>query len=471
MLSRAVALTRHRFPPSISSSISGFLSSTRSFSSFPDHTVVGMPSLSPTMTSGVVSQWNFAPGDSFIAGDSLAEVQTDKASIDFESTDDGVMGLQFVEEGVEVQCGEPICITLEEGEEFNAGDFEGYVADASKATPAPNASPLPDPPAPPAAPTPATPQEQSQQSQAQAQHQQRQQVSSSGERVIASPLAKTIARENEVNLGLIHGLGPGGRILAEDVREFIAQDPTAVGSVHNVQGHSPPPSPTSVVGPPTIGENSTDFPTSFDDRQVAANLLDSKRNVPHYYLTVDVSVDALISMRETLNANASDGEAGVSVNDLIIKAAGKAMEAVPSVNSSWLESVVRQYDNVDINVVSSNGHSPCIRDVNNIGVSEISRMASSKADFGTGTFSIVNLGSYGIKSAACIIRRPQSAILSLGAIEERIVPSEQEGVLYKKSDMLTATLSCDHRTIDGAIGAQWLQAFKHVVEKPVTLLL
>ena len=139
-------------------------SSRRFFSSFPDHTVVGMPSLSPTMTSGTITQWNFSPGDSFIAGDSLAEVQTDKASIDFESTDDGVMGLQFVKEGVEVQCGEPICITLEEGEEFNAGDFEGYVPEGGDQDPlaeeeplvkaaASPPSPVPVPPSPPPAPT------------------------------------------------------------------------------------------------------------------------------------------------------------------------------------------------------------------------------------------------------------------------------------------------------------------------------
>ena len=241
------------------------------------------------------------------------------------------------------------------------------------------------------------------------------------------------------------------------------------------------------TAPPVAGVGYTDYPLSESAKETAAALTHSKQNVPHYYLTVDISMDALLQMRASLNESLGEDEM-LGTYELLLKAAAAAMKAVPSANASWMDSVVRVYDSVDINVVVGNGdalYTPVIRNVGARGVKSLSQdlnqfVAAVEQESGLGqefasmgTFTVMNLGMYGIKSCAPIIREPQACALALGAMENRIVPNDDEASeeIYKESVMLTATLSCDHRVVDGAVGAGWLSAFKTHVENPSTLLL
>jgi pyruvate dehydrogenase E2 component (dihydrolipoamide acetyltransferase) len=420
------------------------------------------------MEAGTIASWNKQEGDSFGAGDVLCSIETDKATMDFEAQDDGLIAKILVQAGPdEIQCGKPILITVED--EDSVGAFKDYILE--EATPAPAAEEPATPTAAPSTPPPTvsvpvpapTP---------------------SGGRVLASPLAHMIAKDMGYNISAIPGTGPGGRVLADDVREFVpsAQAPTAAAPAAG----SAPAQTAMVDATPIPGSGYTDYPLSASAQEVAARLSQSKKNVPHYYLTVDVSMDELLKLRATL-ANAMGEENNLGVYELMIKAAAASMKAVPSANASWMESVVRVYDSVDINVVVGTGDSlytPVIRDCEKRGLRSISddlnaAMSALENDdltpeFGAmGTLTIMNLGMYGIKSCAPIIREPQACALALGALENRIVPNDDANSddIYKESVMMTATLSCDHRVVDGAVGAQWLSAFKSHLENPSTLLL
>mmetsp|Transcript_14491 Transcript_14491/g.24000 ORF Transcript_14491/g.24000 Transcript_14491/m.24000 type:complete len:468 (+) Transcript_14491:86-1489(+) len=443
----------------------------RWFASYPPHEVVGMPSLSPTMESGTVAAWNLDVGDSFGAGDVICSVETDKATVDFEAQDDGVVAKILAVAGpADIICGTPILVTVEDAADVAA--FTDFVVEAAAEPAAAAAEPTPAAPAPvvAAAPAPvaaAAPP-----------------AAASGDRLIASPLAHKLAKELGHSLAAIAGTGPGGRIIADDVKEFVPMAETAAAAA--------PPAATAMVVPAASpidsGMGYTDYPLSDSARETAARLAQSKRNVPHYYLTVDLSMDALLEMRSTLNDTIGDESEKIGVYELLLKASAVAMKAVPSANAAWMDSVVRVYDNVDINVAVGNGDSlytPVISDVGGRGVKAISNdLAAAVAVLdedsegeltpnflSMGTMTVMNLGMYGIKSCAPIIREPQSCALALGAMENRIVPSEVEDELYKESVMLTATMSFDHRVVDGAVGAQWLAAFKSHVEHPATLLL
>ena len=437
------------------------------------------------MEAGAIASWNKEEGDSFGAGDILCSVETDKATVDFEAQDEGVVAKILVPAGPdEIKCGQPILITVE-----NEGDvaaFKDYVVDASAAAAAP-AAPAEAPPAPAApAPTPAaavptaappTPAPAAT-------------PSSSGGRVVASPLAHMIAKELGHDLSTIQGTGPDGRIIAADVREFVpSAQPTAAAAAA-----APAPAQTVITSaPPIPGAGYTDYPLSESAQEVAARLTKSKQNVPHYYLTVDITMDELLALRSTLaSAMNKDKGSTLGVYELMIKAAAASMKAVPSANASWMDSVVRVFDSIDINVVVGSGdnlYTPVIRDCGGRGIASISEElnaavsvldedgeegASLTPSFGAmGTFTIMNLGMFGIKSCAPIIREPQACALALGALENRIVPNDDPDSeeIYKQSVVMTATLSCDHRVVDGAVGAQWLSAFKSHLENPSTLLL
>lgn len=456
------------------------------------------PPFLQTMEAGTIAKWNKAEGEEFIAGDILCEVETDKATVDFEAQDDGFLAKILAEAGsTEITCGEPIMITVEEADDVAA--FKDYVVDASAAAPAasapetpaaPSAAPEPaaapapvtPPPAAPAAPAPAA-------------------AGATGDRVVASPLAHTLAKEmgfGPLSALNIVGTGPGGRIIADDVREYVPAPASTEAAAAAVGAPAVAPGAAAVaapVAPPVPGIGYTDYPLSPAAMEIAAQLAHSKQNVPHYYLTVDVALDSLLETRKQLNAtlNLDEDDAGIAVNDLLIKAAAAAMKAVPSANASWMDTAVRVYDSVDVNVVVGSGdalYSPVIRDAGRRGVKSISddvKAAVSQLEpdedgaalptgeeFGAvGTVTFMNMGMFGVKACAPIIREPQAVALALGAIENRIVPNDDVGSeeIYKESVMLTATLSCDHRVVDGAVGAQWLSAFKSHVENPATLLL
>jgi pyruvate dehydrogenase E2 component (dihydrolipoamide acetyltransferase) len=401
-----------------------------------------------------------------------------------EAQDDGVVAKILVPAGPdEIAVGVPIMISVEDQSDVAA--FKDYALEGS-ITPAPAPAPAAEAPtlaipastpaAPPAvapAPTPAA----------------------AAGRVIASPLAHMIAKDMGYNISTIPGTGPGGRIIADDVREFVpsaASTTTATAAAAAAAPSQPStttPAPaqavmTSVV--PIPGSGFTDYPISESAKEVAARLTQSKRNVPHYYLTVDIAMDAILKLRKDLSTVVGEGS-NLGVYEFVVKAAAKSMKAVPSANASWMDSVVRVYDSVDMNIVVGTGdklYTPVIRDCGAKGIKAISDELNAAVvavesgeltiEFASmGTFTIMNLGMYGIKSCAPIIREPQACALALGVLENRIVPNDdpESEEIYKESVMMTATLSCDHRVVDGAVGAQWLSSFKAHLESPSTLLL
>lgn len=441
------------------------------FSNYPSHEVVGMPALSPTMETGTIASWNMGEGDSFGPGDVICSVETDKATVDFEAQDDGVVAKILVEAGSdELEVGVPIMITVEEEEDAIA--FKDYVSDSApaEAPPVPVADDSQTPPSP--SPTTSA-------SIAPAMVSTPTSPSATGSKVVASPLAHMISNDMGYDISTIPGTGPGGRIIAADVKEFVPVAASEVATPTPVQE-------AIAVAAPIPGAGFTDYPISDSSKEVANRLAQSKRNVPHYYLTVDISMDAALKIRSELSA-AVDEEKGLGVYELIIKAAAKAMKAVPTVNASWMDDAVRVYDDVNMNVVIGAGdklYTPVIRDCGTKGLGAISNELNSAmsalesgeltSEFASiGTFTIMNLGMYGIKSCAPIIREPQACALALGAMENRIVPNDDPDSddIYKESVVMTATISLDHRVVDGAAGAPWLSAFKSHLESPTTLLL
>jgi len=463
----------------------------RWFASYPPHEVIGMPSLSPTMEAGTIASWNMDEGSSFSAGDVLCEIETDKATVSFEAQDDGVIAKILAQAGPnEINCGVPILITVDDKE--HVGAFKDYVIEAA-ASPAASSSPEPAVVASSTSPPPAS------EIPVQAASVPSSQpavdggdvtiATRDGGKVIASPLAWTVAKEKGLDLSSIAivGTGPDGRIVADDVREYI---PLAAAAAAAPAVSTTAAAATTKPLTPTVTESYTDVPQT-DAMIATANLLTfSKQTIPHYYLTVDVTLDALIALRGSLNAALGEKSASsISLNDLLIKAAACAMKSCPSANASWMGDSVRMYDNVDVNVVMGSGnnlYSPVLNNVGSRGLKSIAEELSlnqKNIEEGTiqgenfaavGTVTFMNLGMYGVKSCAPIIRAPQAVALALGAAENRVVPKENgegENDIYETKVVLTATLSCDHRVVDGAVGAQYLSAFKAAVEKPEMLLL
>jgi len=460
------------------------------FSSLPSHQVVGMPSLSPTMEAGTIASWAKKEGESFGPGEVLCEVETDKAVVSFDAQDEGVLAKILIQAGSgEVKVGQPIMVIVDDAKDVAA--FADYTPDATPAPGAPAKTTTPAAPAAPAAtasspPFPPPPPTSSPPPASAAAG-----ISLLGHpgRVFASPLAKTLAEEMGYDLRAIPGTGPNGRVVAADVREYVP----AVASQSTAVAAAPAPATPAAaaaasvmnVTAPIPGKDFTDYPLSEASKAVAAKLAMAKQTVPHYYLTVDLQLGKLLELRETLNK----GEEGsLSVNDFLLKAAALASKKVPEANASWHGEFVRQYHAVDINLMVGVGDgllAPVVRNVDTKGLRALSgevaglvagaeRGELSSEALQSGTFTLVNVGMYGVKSVAPIVNLPQSCVLGVGAIENRVVPAvdPREGEeVYTVVPGVTVTLSCDHRVIDGAVGAQWLTAFKSLVEDPLTLLL
>eukprot|EP00529_Nitzschia_sp_RCC80_P021717 CAMPEP_0113492214 /NCGR_PEP_ID=MMETSP0014_2-20120614/27957_1 /TAXON_ID=2857 /ORGANISM="Nitzschia sp." /LENGTH=389 /DNA_ID=CAMNT_0000386031 /DNA_START=66 /DNA_END=1231 /DNA_ORIENTATION=- /assembly_acc=CAM_ASM_000159 len=302
------------------------------FSSYPPHEVVGLPALSPTMEAGTIASWNKEEGESFGAGEVICSIETDKATVDFEAQDDGVIAKILIPAGPdEISVGVPIMVTVEEEDDVAAfkdfavdaasGDAttrppEGVGAVAAGAGPAPAPAPAAAPAA--TAPTP------------------------SGGRVVASPLAHMIAKDMSYDISTIPGTGPGGRVIAADVREFVPSA-AAVSAEAPASAGAAPAQAAMAASPPIPGAGYTDYPLSDSAKEVAARLAQSKRNVPHYYLTVDIHMDELLNLRKELSSAVGE-DTDLGVYELVIKAAAKSMKACPSANASWMESVVRVFD-------------------------------------------------------------------------------------------------------------------------------
>lgn len=414
-----------------------------------------MPALSPTMTEGNLVKWHKKEGDVIKAGQVLAEIETDKATMEVEAVDEGTLGKIVVADGTDnVQVNQLIGLILEEGEDKAAlKDFkiEAPAPAAPKteekveAVEAPTPAPIAEAPAP----MPSVP--------------------STGGRIIASPLAKRIAAQSNVNLSLVQGTGPHGRIVKADVEMALARGTSSMGRGAYVSTRSEGDMPSYDV----VKVNNV-------KKITAKRLAEAKQTVPHFYLTIETEVSKLLDIRQDIND--ALGEKLVSVNDLIIKACALALKKVPDANASWGDDHIKLYHAADISVAvaTPNGLiTPIIRDADQKSVVQIAqegRELFAKAregklkphEFQGGTFSLSNLGMFGIQHFGAIINPPQGCILAVGAAEEKPIVVDGEICI---GTMMSSTLSVDHRVVDGAIGAHFLAAFKDLISKPVALVM
>ena len=415
-----------------------------------------MPALSPTMTEGNLARWLKNEGDSVAPGDVIAEIETDKATMEVESVDEGVLGKILVAEGAEeIPVNTPIAVILEEGEDNSA--LAGFDAGAAAPAAAPPAKPAPAPVAAAAPPAPAAAAVPAQTEPAAA--------VAPGGRVFASPLARRMAEQQGIDLSSLNGSGPNGRIVKADIEAYAG-------------GAAPTAAPA-----PIAGETPYELvPVNNIRKVVARRLTESKQQVPHFYMTVDCDIDALLKVRADLNSRAKDGEFKISVNDMIIKASAVALMQVPAANASWSDDGIKMYSQADISVavaIDDGLITPIVRNANGKGLRTISEnmldLAGKARDgklapeeYQGGTFSISNLGMFGIKDFQAVINPPQGCILAIGAGEQR--PIVKDGALAIAT-MMSVTLSCDHRVVDGAVGALFLAALKTLIEDPLGMLL
>ena len=435
-------------------------------------TIITMPALSPTMTEGTLARWLIKEGDNVSAGDIIAEIETDKATMEVEAADEGAVGQLLIQEGTEgVPVNQPIAVLLEEGEETSSLDgFQPSQEASSEPTPSqveePKAVAAVTPSEPVLAPEPDELTTKS--------------PASDGERVFASPLARRMSEKAGLDLASIKGSGPRGRIVKADI-EAALEGASILASA--TQAQAIPPTPAAMPAPsPIISDGESDVvPHSNMRKVIASRLQDSKQTVPHFYLTVDCEIDRLLAMRKELNSR--DGaDYNISVNDFVIRAVALSLLKNPEANASWLEEGMIRHSSVDVSVaVAMEGGliTPIIRNADHKGLAMISAEMKDLAgraregkllpeEYQGGTFSISNLGMYGIREFSAIINPPQSAILAVGAGEPR--PVVKDGAL-SVANMMSCTLSCDHRVVDGKLGAELLGTLKNLIEEPMTMIL
>jgi pyruvate dehydrogenase E2 component (dihydrolipoamide acetyltransferase) len=426
-----------------------------------------MPALSPTMTEGNLTQWLKNEGDEISAGDVIAEIETDKATMEVEAVEEGVMGRILVPGGTEgVQVNQPIALLLEEGED--AATLEGYSAASAKApAPAPQqaaAEPVENKVPPPVSAAPAAAP-----------------AVDTGARVFASPLARRMAQQAGIDLHAVAGTGPNGRIVKADIESAISGGVAPAAAVS-----AAPAAPLAAsAGPGTrhdadsLGMSYTLQPNSNIRKVIARRLSESKQTVPHFYLTVDCEIDELLAARKRING---DHGLKVSVNDIVIKAAAIALTKVPAANASWDDEGILLYDHADISVAVATPTgliTPIVKAAEIKGLETISAEMKDLAgraregklkpeEFQGGTFSVSNLGMFGIREFAAIINPPQGCILAVGAGEARAVV--RDGALAIAT-VMSCTLSVDHRVVDGAVGAEFMATFKRLIENPLAMLL
>ena len=400
-------------------------------------TTVAMPALSPTMTEGTLARWLVKEGDSVSAGDVIAEVETDKAAMELEAADGGLVGRLLVAEGTEgVPVNQPIAVLLGDGED--AAALDGFRPEAAGSGP----EAAPETPAPPPA----------------------------AERIFASPLARRMAERAGLDLAALRGTGPRGRIVRADVEAALSEGSPQAAPAPAAADEAPSPAGAGEIVPHTNMR-----------KTIARRLSESKRTVPHFYLTVDCGIDRLLAARRKFAERGGAGR-GISVNDFVIRAAALALREIPDANASWSDDGIVRYGSVDVSVaVATDGGliAPVVRNADRKGLGEISAEMKDLAararsgglrpeEYRGGTFSISNLGMFGVREFSAIVNPPQAAILAVGAGEPR--PVVRDGAL-DVATVMTCTLSCDHRVVDGAVGARLLAAFKGFVEYPSTMLL
>jgi pyruvate dehydrogenase E2 component (dihydrolipoamide acetyltransferase) len=402
------------------------------------------------MEEGILAKWLVKVGDSVRSGDLIAEIETDKATMEVEAVDEGVIEALLVAEGTEgVKVNTPIARLSGEG---------SPVVTAPAPSPVPIAAPVMTASAAPVEKT---------------------MIPKGSQRILASPLARRLAAERGLDLASLSGSGPHGRIIRTDVEAAATAPGPAPG-----KAASPTPAPAPAASLAQLGYPDGSYtlvPLDGMRRTVARRLTESARDIPHFPLTIDVEIDALLAARTRINSLLEPRGIKVSVNDLVIKAAALALKQVPEANASFTPEGIALHRHADISMaVAVDGGliTPIIRKAELKGLAEIAQEARDLAErarnrklkpeeFQGGTFSISNLGMFGIRQFGSIINPPQGAILSVGAGEARAVVREGQVIIRT---LMTVTLTCDHRVIDGAIGARWLAAFRALIEDPVTMI-
>ena len=436
-------------------------------------TQILMPALSPTMEEGKLSKWLVKEGDTVKSGDILAEIETDKATMEFEAVDEGRIGKILVPEGTEgVKVNAPIAVLLDEGE--NAADIPATMKSIKEAVTAeakPKAAPVaPKAPAPVAAAVQAA-------------------SAPAGARLFASPLARRIAKQKGVDIAALSGSGPRGRIVKSDVE-------------HAAPGASKPASAPAAIAQPSAGggtsgvtplpdarlfygkDDYVEIPHDLMRKAIAKRLSSATALIPHFYLTIDCNIDSLMATRARLNESSpkGDGAYKLSVNDFIVKASALALQRVPEANASWTETAILRHKHADVGVAVALEFgliTPIVFHAEEKGLIAISAEVKALADrarakklkpqeYEGGSFAISNLGMFGIKNFTAVINPPHAGILAVGAGEQRAVVI---GGKIEVATVMTVTMSCDHRVIDGATGARFLQVFKQYIEEPAAMLL
>jgi pyruvate dehydrogenase E2 component (dihydrolipoamide acetyltransferase) len=440
-----------------------------------------MPALSPTMEKGNLAKWLKKEGDTVKSGDVIAEIETDKATMEYEAVDEGTLAKIVVPEGTQdVAVNSVIAVLAGEGE-----DVKAAAAGAAK----PTAAKAPEMPKPQAAPTPAAasaePQAAASPAPAVAKP-----SAASGTKIFSSPLARRLAKEAGVDLSRVSGSGPHGRVIARDIEEAksgkVLRAPTAAPQA--VAGGAAIAPAMSDAQIRALYEEGSYEPVPHDGmrRTIAQRLTASTQTVPHFYLTMDCNIGRLLTAREEINAAAPKDKEGkpaykLSVNDFVIKALALALQRVPDANVSWTETAMLKHKHSDVGVaVAMQGGliTPIVRAAEGKSLSAISNEMKDFAararerklkphEFQGGTTSVSNLGMYGIKDFTAVINPPQSTILAVGTAEERAIVRNGK---IEAAHIMSVTLSCDHRAVDGALGAELIGAFKTLIENPVMMV-
>ncbi|WP_417797799.1 pyruvate dehydrogenase complex dihydrolipoamide acetyltransferase [Terasakiella pusilla] len=426
-----------------------------------------MPALSPTMEEGNLAKWCVKEGDTVESGDVIAEIETDKATMEVEAVDEGTIGKILVPEGTEgVKVNELIALLLEEGEDASA--LEGATETASTAPAKAEEAQAAAPAAPQAAPAPAAP------------------VSESGDRLFSSPLARRIAANEGLEIKDIKGSGPRGRVVKRDVEAAVA---SGTGKTAAPAADKPAPK-AAAPDVKTISQDDSIFkllpefdavPNTNMRKTIAKRLTESARDIPHFNLQVDVEIDKLMALRKELNSR-EGADYKISVNDFLVKATSLALTRVPDCNVAFTDNAILKFKRVDMAIavaVEGGLITPIIKDAASKGLATLANEAKDLAarardgklapeEYQGGTFTISNLGMFGIKSFNSIINPPQGGILSIGAGEQR--PVVKNGALAVAT-VVTLTLAVDHRCIDGATGAAFIKELKALIEDPIALML
>ena len=421
-----------------------------------------MPALSPTMEEGTLAKWLVKEGDKIQSGDLIAEIETDKATMEFEAVDEGIIGKLLVSEGSEgVKVNSPIAVILDDGEELKVSETADLVMDTEYTKP-----------------------EIAKEEVVGNKDLSMNAIQNSNTRVLATPLARRLAREKGVDLGSISGSGPYGRIVKTDILDINVSsvDTTQISLANPVLKTNVQQAAGSSIKNLYADREFIEIPLNSMRKTVASRLTEAKQNVPHFYLRKEAKIDELLQVRARLNAHFAEKNNKLSINDFIIKSCALALQSVPTANAIWAEDKILQLKPSDIAVavsVEDGLFTPIIRDADTKSLSNISKemkdlagKARSKklmpSEYQGGSFSISNLGMFGVDNFDAVINPPHGAILAVGRGLQKPIVNEDETISV--ANLMSLTLSVDHRVIDGALGAKLLQSITKYLEDPVLML-